>query len=196
VQASFEFKNIEELLMKQNSDDFNPYILFLTGASGAGKTTMIEALNAKLNNSSIVCLHFDSIGVPSEEEMIKKYGSPSEWQKAMTYHWIKKLTSEYKHRDLVIIEGQVNLSFIVTAFDQLNYDKYKIILAHCDNTSRHQRLHIDRNQPELINENMDNWSEFLKNQAIEMNVTILDTTSMTKHNMLSWLLEYIRKLGS
>jgi len=42
---------------------------------------------------------------------------------------------------------------------------------------------------------MDNWSEFLKNQAIEMNVTILDITSMTKDNMLYWFLEYIRKLG-
>lgn len=168
-----------------------PCIVFLTGASGSGKTTLLNALKKRTNNCSTVCLHFDNIGVPSEEEMIKKYDSPREWQRAMTHRWIKKIMREYNNKKLVILEGQVDLSFIVNAFKDINFFNYKIILAHCDHSVRHERLRANRNQPELINENMDNWSNFLKQQALEMNVLILDTTLMNKENMVDYFLKYI-----
>lgn len=117
--------------------------------------------------------------------MIAVYGSGSEWQKAMTYHWIKKLINDYQNKKLLILEGQVNLDFIVSAFEGFNFSQYKIVLAHCENTIRHKRLHQDRNQPELINDNMDTWAEFLKKQAIERQAMILDTTLMNTDEMVS-----------
>jgi hypothetical protein len=129
-------------------------------------------------------LHFDNIGVPSEQEMIAVYGSGSEWQKAMTYHWVKKLLNNFQDEKLVIFEGQVNLDFIVSAFAGFDFDRYKIILVHCENTVRHKHLHQDRNQPELVNDNMDNWSAFLKKQAIDKSALILDTTLMSKEEMV------------
>jgi GrpB-like predicted nucleotidyltransferase (UPF0157 family)/GNAT superfamily N-acetyltransferase len=162
-----------------------PMIVFLTGASGAGKTTILDGFNKKFSNASITCLHFDSMGVPSEEEMIKIYRSGSEWQKAMTYHWINKLINDYQDKKLVVLEGQVNLDFIVTAFEGFKFHQYRILLAHCENTIRHKRLHQDRNQPELINDNMDNWADFLKKQAIDRNAVILDTTLMNADEMVS-----------
>lgn len=180
--------------MEHSSIEHQPYIIFLSGASGAGKTTLVNELNKKLNNTSARCFHFDSIGVPSEMEMIEKYGSPTEWQKAMTHFWIEKLVKEYDDKKLLIIEGQVNLSFIVTAFTDIHFKKYKIILVHCDNSVRHVRLHVDRNQPELINDRMDNWSSFLKTQAIEMNIPILDTTAMSIENMIDWFFKFINRL--
>lgn len=168
-----------------------PYIIFLTGASGAGKTTLLESFSSEIQDASIACLHFDSIGVPSEEEMVKNFGSPSEWQEAMTYLWVEKLISEFQNKKVVIIEGQVNLAFIVSAFEKINFSQYKIVLVHCDALIRHQRLHQDRNQPELINETMDTWSNFLKKQAIDMNAPILDATSMNKNEILAWFKEFL-----
>jgi GrpB-like predicted nucleotidyltransferase (UPF0157 family)/dephospho-CoA kinase len=161
-----------------------PHVIFLTGASGAGKTTLLNVLKKDLS-SSITCLHFDNIGVPNEAEMIKAYGSGSEWQKAMTFHWVKKILVEYKDKELVILEGQVNLDFITDAFAGFNLSQYKIILVHCDNKTRHQRLHQDRNQPELVNDQMDSWAEFLKKQAINKHVMILDTSLMNTEEMVN-----------
>lgn len=168
-----------------------PFIIFLTGASGAGKTKLLNALSKKLPASSTVCLHFDSIGVPSEEEMIRNYGSPSEWQKAMTYQWINKLTNEFKDKNLIILEGQVNLAFIVSAFEQVKFNNYKIILVHCDDEVRHKRLHENRSQSELVNDKMDNWSNFLKKQAEDLEVSILDTTSMSIDGMVEKFMQSI-----
>ncbi len=168
-----------------------PIVVFLTGASGAGKTTILDVLNKKLDTQSIACLHFDNIGVPTEQEMIAVYGSGSEWQKAMTYHWINKLIHDYQNKKLVILEGQVNLDFIVSAFEGFNLHHYQIILIHCDDKTRHDRLHQDRNQSELVNDTMDNWAAFLKEQAIDKNVTILDTSSMNINEMLNELSKLI-----
>jgi hypothetical protein len=58
---------------------------------------------------------------------------------------------------------------------------------------RHQRLHFDRNQPELINDDMDKWAELLKKQALEKNITILDTSLMNISEMLDAFKEYTIK---
>ena len=174
-----------------NNDKNVPYIIFLTGASGSGKTTLVNAFSQKINDISTMCLHFDSIGVPSEKEMIKKYGSQCEWQRIMINVWVKKLVNEYSDKKLIIFEGQVDLSFISSACENINFTKYKTILVHCDTSVRHQRLYVNRNQPKLINETMDNWSKFLKQQAVAMDTPILDTTSMTKEKALEWILSNI-----
>lgn len=186
TEAKTQFVN--EILEKAQANFANasnlPFVLFLTGASGAGKTTIVNSFNQDNSNQAIISLHFDSIGVPSVDEMTKIYGSPSEWQKAMTYHWIQNIINDYGDKKLVILEGQVNLDFITSAFVGFNFKQYKIILVHCNKSVRHQRLHQQRNQPELVNENMDTWAEFLKKQAIEKNVTILDTTMMKASEMI------------
>lgn len=38
---------------------------------------------------------------------------------------------------------------------------------------------------------MDNWSNFLKQQAIEMNTAILDTTHINKEDMVNNFLKHI-----
>lgn len=136
---------------------------------------------------------FDSVSVPNEKEMVEKYGSPAEWQKAMTHFWIEKLIKEYNDKKLLIIEGQVNLSFIIVAFKNIGFTKFKTILVHCDNLTRHHRLQMDRNQHELINDTMDNWFIFIKAQAIDMNITILNTSDMSMENMIDWFSGYIKK---
>jgi GTPase SAR1 family protein len=53
----------------------HPSILFLSGASGVGKTSIVEKLKAHYSSDNYAFLHFDSIGVPSPEEMIEQVGS-------------------------------------------------------------------------------------------------------------------------
>ena len=166
-------------------------IIFITGASGAGKTALVNELERELPAASAACFHFDSIGVPSEEDMITHYGSGSEWQKAMTYRWVNKLTTEYQDKALIILEGQVNLDFIFAAFESVHFNQYKIILVHCDVAIRHQRLHEERNQSELVNETMDNWSNYLKQQAISRQAMIVDTTNKSIDEVVMWFKRYL-----
>jgi dephospho-CoA kinase len=173
------------------TDKQSPFIIFLTGASGAGKTTLVNSFNQETQLGSIKCLHFDSIGVPPEEEMIKNYGSGSKWQETMTYQWVNKMATDYNDNSLIIFEGQVNILFIISAFKKADFHHYKIILVHCDNLTRHRRLSHDRKQPELVNENMDNWSNFLKKQATDMDISILNTTSLSVNELKNWLKDFL-----
>ncbi len=182
----------EELLSVKQK----PYIVFISGASGAGKTTLVNALKQELSDNDIICLYFDQIGVPAESEMIKIYGSGSEWQKAMTYHWVKNLTKNYQDKNFIIFEGQVNLDFIEAAFKGFNFHAYKILLLHCNRHERHKRLQYQRQQLELINDEMDNWADFLKNQATEKKVTIIDTTMMSTDDIVDWFKAEILSLSS
>ena len=168
-----------------------PFVIFISGVSGAGKTTLLKKLCSQMPAESTACLHFDSIGVPSVEEMINQYGGPSEWQRAMTERWIDKLLTEYKNKKLIFLEGQVNLMFFEEACKKHNFTNYKTILIHCDDAIRHERLRINREQPELINQDMDNWAHFLKRQAQEMRVPILDSGKMTIDEMADWIIRSI-----
>jgi GTPase SAR1 family protein len=181
--------------MSRYKSQTQPYIIFLSGASGAGKTTFIKSLSDRLTTESAIFLHFDSIGIPSVDEMIKQYGSPTEWQRIITEQWIDTLIHSYKDVDLIFFEGQVNLEFIELGFKKYNFKNYRILLMHCSNTVRHDRLRILRNQPELINQEMDNWSSYLHKQALEKNITILDSGLMSTDEMVGTIMQFLSLLA-
>jgi dephospho-CoA kinase len=164
----------------------HPKIFFFTGSSGSGKTSLLTELSKDQDFSTAIFINFDSIVIPSEEDMIKEYGSTSAWQKAMTYLWINKILSEYQHQDLIFFEGQTNLLYIIDACAENNFNNYKIILVHCENDIRHKRLTENRAQPELINPDMDNWSDFLYRQAIDNEALIIDTSNKTFAEQITW----------
>jgi dephospho-CoA kinase len=171
-----------------------PHIVFMTGVSGAGKTTLLKALQERLSGENIEFLNFDSVGVPTEREMIINYGSGAGWQKATLDQWVEKILHNKIARDFVILDGQVNLEFIKDACQDHGIDDYSIVLVHCDHHIRHERLNQDRKQPELINTTMDNWANFLKQQAIENKASILDSTNLSINQMVKWFISYIHSL--
>lgn len=159
-------------------------IYFIAGASGVGKTTLVEALQEKYADKDWAFLHFDSVGVPSLEIMEKEYGSGTAWQEAMTYQWIDTMTNEY-NTEYIFFEGQSNLAFIQKGFLKHNFVNYQIVLLDCDTAEMERRLIEDRGQPELVTEDMRHWLKFLRKQAHELGVPILNTYRRSQSEVLS-----------
>jgi dephospho-CoA kinase len=159
-------------------------VYFITGASGVGKTTLLNNFQHKYENMPWAFLHFDSIGVPSPEEMIKEFGSPSRWQQVKTQQWVKKIIKEYTYTR-IFFEGQVNLEFIREAFEKESFENYKIILVDCEEKEMAHRLVYERNQPHLLTADMKNWLSFLRNQAAQLNVPVINTSLLSEQEALN-----------
>ncbi|HEX6039765.1 AAA family ATPase [Longimicrobium sp.] len=167
-----------------------PAVLVVTGASGAGKTTLVRALQAGAP-AGIVGRHFDDIGVPSVEEMVREHGSGDAWQRAMTHRWMRML------RDLdvsaVVLDAQVRPSFVREAFEAEGVRCGGIVLVDCDAHVRRARL-IERGQPELATPQMDQWAAYLRGQADALGLPVLDTTDLSVEQGVGRLREIIDAL--
>ena len=163
----------------------NKRIIWLTGASGVGKTTLLNNLKEKYSNNNVwEFLKFDSIGVPSNEEMEKEFGSGENWQKAKTFEWIEKMVSQYTNKKMVIMDGQSNMEFIKTGFEKEKFTNYQIILIDCEQDVMIKRLIDERQQAWLASEDMKNWLKFLRNQAHTFGISIIETSKITSDQVV------------
>ncbi len=168
-----------------------PVIVYLTGASGVGKTTILSCLRERSQDPSRIFLHFDAIGIPSFAEMVRREGSLENWQRITTHRWVEKIVTEYQDRDVVVIEGQSNLDFIEDACNRFGVTDYIILLIDCDEDTMRQRLLNNREQPELVSEDMRNWLAFLRTQATRKNVRIVDTSSQSLEHAVCLIQEQV-----
>jgi adenylylsulfate kinase-like enzyme len=152
-----------------------PLLVLLTGASGAGKTSLAKVLEGKLDASKSQVAFFDDKGVPSEEEMIRDFGSGEKWQEARTHEWISEL-SKMKDKALVILEGSYNPEFAKRACTLAGVENYVLVLVDCNDEVREKRLREDRKQPELADENMRGWARALRDKTRELGGEVLDTS--------------------
>ena len=152
-------------------------LVVLTGASGAGKTTIAEAFAATHSAIAEVC-HFDRIHVPSIQRMTEEYGSPDEWQRIATVNWLRELAQRLRRRSNILFEGQARVSFIREAATDAAIPDVQIILIDCEDAIRTERLNLNRHQPELANQRMMDWARFLREQARHQGVPILDRTDL------------------
>lgn len=157
-------------------------IYFITGASGVGKTTLVNNLEEKYKSRHWTFHHFDEIGVFSTSMMIAEFGSPAAWQEAKANEWIHK--SVYNESEQVFLEGQVNLQFIRQGFEKIQYSDYIIILIDCSEEEMEKRLTYHRRQPELFNDDMRNWLKYLRKQANEFGAIRIDTTNLSENETL------------
>lgn len=165
-------------------------LIVATGASGAGKTATLKALEAEHLRGVVFC-YFDAIGIPSPEDMKRKYGSGEEWQKQTTIDWVQRIKRDYSDDKVVVLDGQVRQSFVDHACQRHGVANYRITLFDCDNSVRNERLDRQRGQPELINEQMQNWARYLRKQAIERREAIIDTTDLTIPAAVSLMREIV-----
>ena len=164
-------------------------IVFLTGASGVGKTSIVKKLKQDFSNTKFEFHHFDSVGVPTEEER----NSIKNWQEKTTHNWIKKLI-DHSDKEVAILEGSSNIEFILGGFKKHNYSNFLVILIDCDEDIMINRLVHIRNQTELANEDMKNWLKYLRNQAIQLSIDILDTSKLDIDSTIKTLLAKIEKV--
>ncbi|MGH2565664.1 MAG: hypothetical protein ACRDE5_14200 [Ginsengibacter sp.] len=160
---------------------------FIIGASGAGKTTAVKNIQ-KTNPNDFEYCYFDSIGVPSNEEMIEKFGSGENWQKTNTNFWAKKMKGAQKP---AILDGQTRPSFIEEACKENDINSYEVVLFDCTNEVRKQRL-VDRGHPELANEQMMNWAKYLREQSISRGYKIIDNSDLTQEESREMLLNLLK----
>ncbi len=165
-------------------------IFFVIGASGSGKTTVLKALDrARLSEFKIV--YFDSIGVPSLDEMNAKYNGPEEWQRIKTIDWVKTIKETLISDNHVILDGQTRPTFIQEACIKNEITNYKIILFDCSDKERTRRL-VDRKQPELANENMMNWAKYLREQSQTEGFKIINNTNLTVEETIFELVDFMK----
>jgi hypothetical protein len=151
-----------------------PALLAVTGASGVGKTTVLQALRDKIDARLLPLMAFDSLGVPSEDEMTRCWEAPRGWQKMMTYHWVYTARQIYRMRPLVILEGQFDPQYAIAACSAHRM-KYRVALLDVDDATRTARL-TRRGQPELATKDMATWAAYLAENTRSLGGTIVDAT--------------------
>lgn len=163
-------------------------ILFVIGASGAGKTTTLEHLQTTMPKNCQL-RHFDDVGVPSFESMEKEFGSIEEWQRIKTREWVKKLVKEELRSSHVIFDAQIRPSFIAEACNTFGV-QYEVLLLDCSDDERKRRL-VQRGHPELADANMMNWAGYLRNECAKHCHKIINNTHITLEQTFelfsSWL---------
>ena len=164
-------------------------LYFAIGASGAGKTAAIKGLEKRRMLNLQVC-YFDSIGVPSPEEMIKEYGSADEWQRMKTIDWVRKIKTDYLPDRNVVLDGQTRPIFIEEACEKIGIDLYEIILFDCSDDIRKQRL-VERGHPYLADKLMMNWAKYLREECISRGCKIIDTSNLSIDQGASRLSDYL-----
>jgi adenylate kinase family enzyme len=167
-------------------------IYFITGASGAGKTTTAKNLeNSKLLDASFY--YFDrSHKIPTREEMEKEFGSQENWQLKTTSTWVNEIKNEILSEKSAILDRQTRLSYIKKVCEEDKIDNYEIILFDCEDSVREERL-IKRGHPELANSDMRNWAKSLRNEALEYGAKIIDTTNVTPEESMQKLLNILNE---
>jgi dephospho-CoA kinase len=152
-------------------------LYFIIGSSGSGKTTAVKNLQRE-GVIDAEFFYFDNVGVPSNEEMVAKFGSGEGWQKWGTSHWVKKAKGVLVGK-VVVLDGQTRPSFIEEACKEEEIDDYKIILIDCSDEERRKRL-TERGQPELAHADMMNWAKYLRNECTKRNCVVIDNTNFTQ----------------
>jgi broad-specificity NMP kinase len=156
-----------------------PAVLCITGASGVGKTASLRALRERIESRVLPTLEFDSLGVPSLDEMHAAWDSPRGWQKAMTYHWVYTAKQVYRTHPLVVIEGQFDPQYAIAACSAHRL-RFAVVLLHTNDAVRGQRL-AQRGHSELATAEMATWASYLHEQAQQLGGVILDASPAIDH---------------
>jgi hypothetical protein len=156
-------------------------LIVLIGASGSGKTSVAEKLEQRPPWTGHTH-YFDSIGVPSAEEMVS-YGGGEGWQRWASEIWVRRLGD--LQSPLELLEGQTRPSYLVPVIAEYPDLDPTILLLDCAPAVRRHRLTEHRNQPELANPTMDTWAVYLRGQADALGLPVIDTSELTLNEVVA-----------
>jgi dephospho-CoA kinase len=167
---------------------WSPAILVLTGASGAGKTTLILKLN-ELAIPGVKGINCDRVKLESDDK-----GEPADQQADILRYWISQLSQPGTGIELAVLDTQIRPHRALEVLSQAAIDYAQIVLVDCDPVKRNERLHMNRRQPELANPRMDCWAAYLRGQADALQLSIIDTSNDSIDQSLVQLESLVRDL--
>ena len=147
-----------------------PAILILTGASGAGKTTLTLKLN-EFAIPGVIGINCDRVKIEVDET-----ADATDQQANILRYWISYLVQPETEIELAVLDTQIRPHRALEVLSEATIDYAQIVLVDCDPVKRNERLHIDRGQPELANPQMDCWAAYLRGQADALKLSIIDTS--------------------
>ncbi|HKW12721.1 MAG TPA: hypothetical protein VJO33_20200 [Gemmatimonadaceae bacterium] len=168
-------------------------ILVVTGGSGVGKTTIVDALDTRAI-PGVQCFHFDSIGVPPPEVLEREYGGGENWQAAATADWLARLGGLPSTVHVAVLDAQTRPSFVFDASSRAAPRSVHVVLIDCTAEVRAARLRGPRQQPDLASPRMDSWAAYLRGQADALRLPIIDTSTLTVADATSGLETLVRHL--
>jgi len=148
-----------------------PAILVLTGASGAGKTTLALRLN-ELAIPGVKGINCDRVKIEVDETE-----DSSDRQANILRYWISHLSQPETGIELAVLDSQIRPHIAQEVLSHAAVNYAQIVLVDCDPVKRNQRLHLERGQPELANPQMDCWAAYLRGQADALKLSIIDTSN-------------------
>lgn len=167
-------------------------LVVLTGASGSGKTAIVDYIREHFADKyNIQICRTDSLPVPSHEEMVRDFGSGENWQRARTFECVGTIASDYIKHHHVIFEGQMRIAFIDEALKKENLTHATILLIDCSDDVRAYRLKELRQQPELFNDQMINWAAYLRNEATQRGLNMIDTSVLSIEDAAKNVMSYL-----
>src|SRR6185295_16334134 len=164
----------------------SPAVLVLTGASGAGKTTLI----LKLNDLAIPGVK----GINCDRVKLDERPGSTDRQADILRHWLSHLSQPKTGIELAVLDTQIRPHRALEVLSEAAIDYARIVLVDCDPVKRNERLHMDRSQPELANPQMDCWAAYLRGQADALKLSIIDTSDDAADRSLVELELLVRKL--
>ena len=165
-----------------------PAILVLTGASGAGKTTLALKLN-ELAIPGVKGFNCDRVKIESDE-----MAGSTDPQADILRYWISHLSEAETGIELAVLDTQIRPHRALEVLSQAGMNHAQIVLVDCVPEKRNERLHVDRGQPELANARMDCWAAYLRGQADALGLAIIDTSNDPIDNSLVELELLVRDL--
>jgi hypothetical protein len=170
-----------------------PALLFTLGASGAGKTTAVQALEARVL-PGVRCYYFDSIGVPPPEVLEKDWGGGERWQEHATRGWIERLVVNTDGAQVAVLDGQMRPSFIEPELARAGVHHARMVLLDCAPEVRAERLRGPRAQPDLASRRMEEWAAHLRGQADALGLRVLNTSRLSIEAMADALQQEVEVL--
>lgn len=104
----------------------------LTGASGAGKSTVLAHLDTVSWPEPVRCVEFDSIGVLD--------GADTAWRHAAVEHWGQQALDAEAAGEHMLLCGQVPMGELLAAPSADRLDGIAVCMLHCAPAARTERL--------------------------------------------------------
>jgi hypothetical protein len=124
-------------------------MLLVTGASGAGKSTVLGGLARGLQTQPIRCAEFDSVAVPPR--IVRSTGADGTvWRHNTVEHWVERAVKEQGCGRHLLLFGQVPVGELLAAPSAELLAGVAACVLYCSREVRRERLVARGEDPDML----------------------------------------------